>query len=143
MLSALVCKEPETVSLRDESRCVHRKDCRCPRAPFQRDFATSHRPSGVKRSCSTHPPIAAATRRSLGSRRSLLSLLSLCSSEAGQPKSIVGLCPQLPGTVYSFYTQRFSKDKTSFQVQELRKNKPPNKQWKSQFNLRKQKTVSL
>jgi len=45
--------------------------------------------------------------------------------------------------MYGCYTQHFSKAKTSFHVQELRKKKRKKslwyKQWKSKFNLRKQK----
>lgn len=67
---------------------------------------------------------------------SLLSL-SLCSSEVGWTKSIAGLCPQLPGTVYSSYTQPFSKDKTSFQLQGLRKKKSLwYKQWEKQIQFK-------
>ena len=124
---------------------LYRKDSRCLQSLFQNNFPIPHQPSRAKRICSMYPPIEAAASCALGAQdcRSLLSLPSLCSSEVGQTKSIIGLCPQLPGTMYGCYTQHFSKAKTSFHVQELRKKKRKKslwyKQWKSKFNLRKQK----
>lgn len=113
---------------------------RCFRGTFQYPTSQAEREGFVQCIHPSKQQLCASGARDCWS---LLSLLSLCSSEVGQTKSIAGLCPQLPGTVYSFHTQPFSKDKTSFQVQELRKKNPFGINSGKVNSGRKQKMVSL